>query len=41
MDTKQFVETWLIHNRINLFVLNSIKEEYYTDISTLFEGKQY
>jgi uncharacterized damage-inducible protein DinB len=33
MDTKQFIETWEIHNRINLYLLNSIKEEYLTDIS--------
>ncbi|GMU94887.1 MAG: hypothetical protein HZC46_06320 [Ignavibacterium album] len=33
MDIKQIVETWEIHNRINLYLLNSIKEEYLADIS--------
>jgi uncharacterized damage-inducible protein DinB len=33
METKQFIETWEIHNRINLYLLNSIKEEHLTDIS--------
>lgn len=30
---EQFVETWTIHNRINLYLLDSIKEEYLKDIS--------
>lgn len=33
MDTKQIIETWEIHNRINLYLLNSIKEEHLVDIS--------
>ncbi|MFM9986363.1 MAG: DinB family protein [Flavobacteriales bacterium] len=33
MDTKQLIETWEIHNRINLYLLNSIKEEHLADIS--------
>ena len=33
MGAKQFIETWEIHNRINLYLLNAIKEEYFTDIS--------
>ena len=33
MDAKQFIETWEIHNRINLYLLKAIKEEYLTDIS--------
>lgn len=33
MDTKQFIETWEIHNRINLYLLTSIKEEHLADIS--------
>ena len=33
MDIKQNIETWEIHNRINLYLLNSIKEEHLADIS--------
>lgn len=33
MDIKQIIETWEIHNRINLYLLNSIKEEHLSDIS--------
>ena len=33
MGTKQFIETWEIHNRINLYLLASIKEEHLADIS--------
>lgn len=33
MDTNQFIETWDIHNRINLYLLNAIKEEHLSDIS--------
>ena len=33
MDSKQFIDTWEIHNRINLYLLNAIKEEYLTGIS--------
>ena len=33
MDTKQFIETWEIHNRINLYLLTSIKEDHLADIS--------
>lgn len=33
MDIKQIIETWEIHNRINLYLLNAIKEEYLEDIS--------
>lgn len=33
MDTKQLIETWEIHNRINLYLLNSVKEENLIDIS--------
>jgi uncharacterized damage-inducible protein DinB len=31
MDNKSFVETWQIQNRINLYLLDSIKEEYLAD----------
>lgn len=33
METKQIIETWEIHNRINLYLLDNIKEEYLADIS--------
>jgi uncharacterized damage-inducible protein DinB len=33
MDTKQNIETWEIHNRINLYLLGAIKEEHLADIS--------
>lgn len=33
MDTKQIMETWEIHNRINLYLLDSIKDEHLADIS--------
>ena len=33
MDTKQIIETWQIHNRINLYLLNSIKGEHLADVS--------
>jgi uncharacterized damage-inducible protein DinB len=33
MDIKQIIETWEIHNRINLYLLDSIKEEHLADIS--------
>jgi uncharacterized damage-inducible protein DinB len=33
MDINQIIETWEIHNRINLYLLNAIKEEYLVDIS--------
>lgn len=33
MDIKQIIETWEIHNRINLYLLNAIKEEYLADVS--------
>lgn len=33
MDTKQLIETWEIHNRINLYLLTSIREEHLVDIS--------
>lgn len=33
MMVKQFVETWEIHNRINLYVLDSLKEEHLSDLS--------
>ena len=33
MDTTQIIETWKIHNSINLYLLGSIKEEHLTDIS--------
>ncbi|MBE0539012.1 MAG: DinB family protein [Ignavibacterium sp.] len=33
MDIKQIVETWEIHNRITLYLLDSIKEEHLADIS--------
>jgi uncharacterized damage-inducible protein DinB len=31
MDSKQLVETWQINNRIDLYLLDGIKEEYLTD----------
>ena len=33
MDIKQIIETWDIHNRINIYLLESIKEEHLADIS--------
>jgi uncharacterized damage-inducible protein DinB len=33
MDIKQIIETWEIHNRINLYLLDAVKEEYLSDIS--------
>jgi len=33
METNQFIESWEIHNRINLYLLDAIKEEHLTDIS--------
>lgn len=32
MNKKEFVETWQIHNNINLYLLNSINEENLTDV---------
>lgn len=34
MDEKQFLETWEIHNRINLYLLKAIKNEHLGDISS-------
>ena len=33
MDAKQIIETWEIHNRINIYLLDAINEEHLTDIS--------
>jgi uncharacterized damage-inducible protein DinB len=33
MDSTQFIETWEIHNRINVYLLDAIKEEHLADIS--------
>lgn len=33
MDIKQIIETWEIHNRINLYLLDSLNEEHLADIS--------
>jgi len=33
MDSNQMIETWEIHNRINLYLLDAIKEEELTDIA--------
>ncbi|NBP69974.1 MAG: hypothetical protein EBU52_14645 [Cytophagia bacterium] len=33
MDIKQVIETWEIHNRINLYLLDAIQEEHLTDLS--------
>jgi uncharacterized damage-inducible protein DinB len=33
MDTSQFVETWEIHNRINLYLLDSVDGSHLGDIS--------
>jgi len=33
MDPNQIIETWEIHNRINLYLLDAIKEEELTDIA--------
>jgi len=33
MDPNQMIETWEIHNRINLYLLDAIKEEELTDIA--------
>lgn len=33
MDTTQIIETWNIHNRINLYLLGAIKEEYLDNLS--------
>lgn len=34
MEPIQFIETWNIHNSINLYLLEAIKEEYLVDISS-------
>lgn len=34
MDVNQFIETWEIHNRINLYLLKALKEEHLADISS-------
>jgi len=34
MDVNQFIEAWEIHNRINLYLLDSIQEDHLTDISS-------
>jgi uncharacterized damage-inducible protein DinB len=33
MDIKQIIETWEIHNRINLYLLDAIQEEHLIDLS--------
>jgi len=33
MDFTPFIETWQIHNRINLYLLDAIREEHYADVS--------
>jgi uncharacterized damage-inducible protein DinB len=33
MDTNQLLETWAIHNRINLFLLDAIAPEHLKDVS--------
>ncbi len=33
MEVKQILETWEIHNRINLYLLSAIEEEHLADIS--------
>lgn len=33
MDIQQIIETWEIHNRINLYLLDAIQEEHLTDLS--------
>jgi uncharacterized damage-inducible protein DinB len=33
MDIKQVIETWEIHNRINLYLLDAVQEEHLTDQS--------
>ncbi len=33
MDTKPFIETWEIHQRINLYLLEAIAEEHLSDVS--------
>jgi len=33
VDIKQLIETWEIHNRINLYLLDAINEEHLADIS--------
>src|ERR671912_1538178 len=33
MDTEQLLETWEIHNRINLYLLDSIPPEHLGDLS--------
>lgn len=34
MDINQTIETWEIHNRINLYLLNAIEEAHLADISS-------
>lgn len=34
MDSSQSIDTWNIHNRINLYLLDAIAEEHLNDIST-------
>ncbi|MDZ7650357.1 MAG: DinB family protein [Cytophagales bacterium] len=33
METKQLIESWKIHNRINLYLLTSIRDEHLADLS--------
>ncbi|MCW5912459.1 MAG: hypothetical protein KIT62_15430 [Cyclobacteriaceae bacterium] len=33
MDIKEIIETWEIHNRINLYLLKAIKDEHLSDLS--------
>ena len=33
MEGKQFLETWDIHNRVNLYILEAIEPEHLTDVS--------
>ena len=33
MEEKQFLETWDIHNRINLFLLEAVEPEHLNDVS--------
>ncbi|GHN00778.1 hypothetical protein WSM22_22670 [Cytophagales bacterium WSM2-2] len=33
MEAKQLIETWEIHNRINIYLLDAIPEEHLSDVS--------
>lgn len=39
METKPFIETWEIHNRINLYLLDALEEEHLADVPAGSKGR--